>query len=470
MKWEMVVGLETHIELSTKSKIFCSCSTQFGGEPNTHCCPVCTGQPGVLPWLNRQVVEYAVKAGLALNCSISRISKMDRKHYVYPDMTKAFQTSQYDVPLCVGGYVDLSNGRRINLTRIHIEEDAGKLIHEGGSVYIDYNRAGVPLIEIVTEPDFRSAEEAVEYLEKLQGIARTIGVSDCRMQEGSLRCDVNISVREAGSDSFGIRTEVKNLNSFSSVLTAIKYEFERQTDILESGGQVVQETLHFNPNSGETVNMRGKENADDYRYFREPDITTIVMTDEEIERIRSEIPELPDAKCARYVEQFGLTEADARLLSKYRRVSEFFEEAVEGLQNPKTAANMILTQMFSIVSTEVEREEWKVSITGRQLNELLTLMEKGKINRNIVKKVFPIMLESGRSAEEIIEQQGLGGGADIDLEALCRKIVDANPAAVADIKAGKSKALQSLVGAVMRETRGQADAKAAMDMFVKIIG
>ena len=278
MKYEMVAGFETHVELSTKTKIFCGCTTQFGGDPNTHCCPICIGLPGTLPKLNRQVVRYAVMAGLATNCTIPEIAKMDRKNYCYPDLPKAYQISQFDMPLCVGGYIPLSNGRKIRLTRIHIEEDAGKLIHRHGDTLVDYNRGGVPLIEIVSEPDIRSIEEAREYVEKLQLIMRYIGVSDCKMQEGSMRCDVNISVREVGSDKLGTRTEIKNMNSINFIAKAMEYEFERQVDILENGGKVIQETLRYDDVTNTTSSMRGKEDANDYRYFRDPDLVTISVS------------------------------------------------------------------------------------------------------------------------------------------------------------------------------------------------
>ncbi len=457
MKWETVIGLETHVELSTKSKIFCGCTTAFGGEPNTHCCPVCTGQPGSLPVLNRQAVEYAVKAGLVLNCRINKYSRMDRKHYVYPDLPKAYQISQYDRPLCTGGYVELKNGRRINITRIHIEEDAGKLIHAGGKVLVDYNRGGVPLIEIVSEPDIRSAEEAVEYLEKLQLTLRAAGVSDCRMQEGSLRCDVNISLRAPGASSYGTRCEIKNLNSFVSVASAIEHEYERQRDILESGGVVEQETRRYDAYSGETSAMRGKENADDYRYFREPDIISIVLTDEEIEALRASLPELPDARKRRYVDVLGIPEADAAMIAKYRRVSDYFEAASYQTASPRIAATFIVTSMFSFISTEAAREEWLPPVSAEQLRELILLMEAGKINRNVAKQTLSRMLETGKSAAELLSPEELEP-AGVDVDALCRKAIAENAAAASDYRGGKEKALKALIGAVMKESRGRAPA------------
>ncbi len=465
----MVIGLETHVELSTKTKIFCTCTTQFGGEPNTHCCPVCTGQPGSLPVLNESVLEYAVTAGLALNCRINPRSVMARKHYVYPDLPKAYQISQYEKPLCEGGWVELDGGKKINLTRIHIEEDAGKLVHRGGRFFIDYNRGGVPLIEIVSEPDFRSAEEATEYLEKLQTILRAVGVSDCRMQEGSMRCDVNISLRPKGQEQFGVRSEIKNLNSFNSVTAAIAHEYDRQAEILAAGGVVEQETRHFDADSGETTTLRGKENADDYRYFPEPDIIPVVIPGEVLSRLRDGLPELPDKTLRRYVGELGVPEADARMLTKYRRVSEYFEEAAAGLQNPKTAATFMVTQMFGLIPTEAEREHWSPKVTAAQLSELLKLLESDKLSRNLAKRVFSQMLESGRPATDFITEQDLAGFDPAQLSELCRAAVAETPKAGADYRAGRETAIKARAGAVMRASKGRADALAAEAMLKKMI-
>lgn len=467
--YEMVIGLETHVELSTKSKIFCSCTTAFGGAPNTHVCPVCTGQPGSLPVLNKSVIEYAVTAGLALNCEINSHSIMARKHYVYPDLPKAYQISQFEEPLCEGGWVDLSSDTRINLTRIHIEEDAGKLVHQGSAAFIDYNRGGVPLIEIVSEPDFRSAEECTEYLEKLQSILRAVGVSDCRMQEGSMRCDVNISLRLKGETAFGVRAEIKNLNSFTSVTAAIEHEFERQEEILSQGGTVVQETRHFDADTGETSTLRSKENADDYRYFPEPDILPVTIPADVLVRLRECLPELPDAKFKRYVAELGIPEADARHLTKYRKVSEYFEEAAQGCTSPKTVATFMITQMFSLIPTEAEREHWSPSVSAAQLNELVKLLESNKLNRNIAKRVFSQMLETGKSAGAFITEEDTAGfGADA-LEELCKKAVAENEKSAEDYRAGKEKAIKALVGAVMRESKGRANAIEAEELLKKLI-
>lgn len=467
--FEMVIGLETHVELSTKTKIFCSCTTQFGGAPNTHCCPVCTGQPGSLPALNKSVIEYAATAGLALNCRINARSLMARKHYVYPDMPKAYQISQYEEPLCEGGWVELSGGKRINLTRIHIEEDAGKLVHQEDAVLIDYNRCGVPLIEIVSEPDFRSADEAIEYLEKLQTILRAVGVSDCRMQEGSMRCDVNISLRPKGQEEFGVRAEVKNRNSFTSVCEAIAFEYERQAEILSSGGSVAQETRHFDAETGGTSALRSKENADDYRYFPEPDIIPVVIPDDVLKRLRDSLPELPDNKLVRYVSELGVPEADARLLTKYRKISEYFEEAAEGIESPKTVAAFMVTQMFGLIPTEAEREHWSPVVTAGQLNELVKLLESSKINRNLAKRVFSQMLESGKPATEFISEEDIAGFDASALTTLCMQAIAENSKSVDDYKAGKEKAIKALVGAVMRASQGRADAIEAEEELKKLI-
>lgn len=470
MKYEMVAGLETHIELSTNTKIFCGCTTQFGGEPNTHCCPVCIGLPGTLPKLNRQVVNYAIMAGLATNCEIARISKMDRKNYCYPDLPKAYQISQYDMPLCLNGYVELSNGRKIRLTRIHIEEDAGKLIHSHGDTYVDYNRGGVPLIEIVSEPDIRSIDEAREYVEKLQLIMKYIGISDCKMQEGSMRCDVNISVRPEGSDKFGTRTEIKNMNSITYMAKAMEYEFSRQVDLIESGGQVVQETLRYDEATDTTSSMRGKEDAHDYRYFREPDLVTIHVTDEEVEALKRELPELPGAKLTRYVEELEIPQADAQLLTKYRNVAEYFEQASEGTKNPRTAANFIIGQIFRRMENDSAKEKFDVSVSAENLNELIRMLDNGKIKMNLAKTTLEKMLDTGKKATELISESDMGGLDDEALTELCRQAIEQNPHAVNDIKNGKQKAMGALLGFIMKQSRGKADAAAAQSKLKEMIG
>lgn len=469
MKYELVAGFETHVELSTKTKIFCGCTTQFGGEPNTHCCPICIGLPGTLPKLNRQVVKYAIMAGLATNCKIATVAKMDRKNYTYPDLSKAYQISQYDKPLCENGYIQLSNGRKIRILRIHIEEDAGKLIHERGNTYVDYNRGGVPLIEIVTEPDFRSVDEAKEYVEKLQQIMRYIGVSDCRMQEGSMRCDVNISVREEGSKRLGTRTEIKNMNSINNIAKAMEYEFYRQVDLIERGDKVIQETLRFHDTTGTTSPMRGKEDANDYRYFRDPDLVTIITNDEEVEEIRQMLPELPEAKLVRYVEEYNIPEKDAQLLTKYRRVSEYFDKAIEGLKVPKTVSNFIIGSMFRRIETEAEKENFAVATTPHQLNQLVKMIEDKKIQNNLAKQTLEKMLDTGKPCTDFIDENDLGGIDEIALAKMCQNAINNNPNAVIDYKNGKEKALMALLGNVMKQSRGKADAQSVKAKLKELI-
>ena len=469
MKYELVAGFETHVELSTKTKIFCGCTTQFGGEPNTHCCPICIGLPGTLPKLNRQVVKYAIMAGLATNCKIATVAKMDRKNYTYPDLSKAYQISQYDKPLCENGYIQLSNGRKIRILRIHIEEDAGKLIHERGNTYVDYNRGGVPLIEIVTEPDFRSVDEAKEYVEKLQQIMRYIGVSDCRMQEGSMRCDVNISVREEGSKRLGTRTEIKNMNSINNITKAMEYEFYRQVDLIERGDKVIQETLRFDDTTGTTSPMRGKEDANDYRYFRDPDLVTIITNDEEVEEIRQMLPELPEAKLVRYVEEYNIPEKDAQLLTKYRRVSEYFDKAIEGLKVPKTVSNFIIGSMFRRIETEAEKENFAVATTPQQLNQLVKMIEDKKIQNNLAKQTLEKMLDTGKPCTDFIDENDLGGIDEIALAEMCQNAINNNPNAVIDYKNGKEKALMALLGNVMKQSRGKADAQSVKAKLKELI-
>ncbi len=469
INYELVSGLETHIELSTKTKIFCSCSTEFGGEPNTHCCPVCIGLPGTLPKLNEKVVEYAIMAGLATNCEISPISKMDRKNYVYPDLPKAYQISQYDMPLCKNGYIELSNGRKIRILRIHIEEDAGKLIHQRGNTYVDYNRGGVPLIEIVSEPDIRSIEEAKEYLEKLQLIMRYIGISDVKMQEGSLRCDVNISVRPEGTETLGTRTEIKNMNSFTHMAKAMDYEVSRQIDLLQSGETVVQETRRYNEADGCTESMRGKEDAHDYRYFREPDLVTIHVSDEQIERLRKKLPEPPSVKLNRYMNEFGLPETDAQLLIKYRNIADYFEAAINDINTPKTVANCMIGQIFSRLDGDGAKENFQVKVTPENLNALVKLLESGKIKMNLLKATLEKMLDTGKAASELISESDMGGIDEDTLRNLCAKAIADNQSAVADYLSGKEKALKAILGAVMKATRGRADAVEAEKLLIELI-
>ncbi|MCX7923804.1 MAG: Asp-tRNA(Asn)/Glu-tRNA(Gln) amidotransferase subunit GatB [Clostridia bacterium] len=461
MEYEIVIGLEVHSELSTKSKIYCTCTTEFGGEVNTHCCPICTGMPGVLPVLNEKVVEYAVKAGLATNCTIAEYSKQDRKNYFYPDLPKAYQTSQYDLPICKNGYIDIEvNGetKRIGLTRIHIEEDAGKLMHDEwdtGSL-VDYNRCGVPLIEIVSEPDIRSAEEAKVFLENLKAILQYIDVSDCKMQEGSLRADVNLSVRPKGQKEFGTRTEMKNLNSFRGIIRAIEAETKRQIDEIESGGVIVQETRRWDDNKGISYAMRSKEEAHDYRYFPEPDLVPIVLDKEWIEKIRESLPELPEARKKRYVSEYGLPEYDAGILTSSKALSDFFEDAVSKSSNAKAVSNWIMGDLMRLLK-EKNMEAEEIPFSGEYLAKMVALIDKGTISGAIAKKVFDKMFNTGKDPEVIVKEEGLEVVSDEGaLVAVVTKILENNPQSVADYKSGKEKAFGFLVGQAMKETKGKA--------------
>ncbi len=470
--YEVVMGLEVHAELSTKTKIFCSCPTKFGAAPNTQTCPICMGMPGTLPVLNEKVVEYAVKAGLATNCEISRNSKNDRKNYFYPDLPKAYQISQFDKPLCEHGYVEIDTKdgkKKIRLTRIHIEEDAGKLNHDefaGGSL-VDLNRAGVPLIEIVSEPDLRSSEEVEEYLRKLKSILEYIEVSDCKMQEGSFRADVNVSVRKKGDAKLGTRTEMKNMNSFRSITRAIEYEVDRQIDVIEEGGEVEQETLRWDDVSGKTFPMRDKEDAQDYRYFPDPDLVAIKLSEEYIENIRKELPELPESRKERYLKEYGLSEKDAKIITASKYLSDLFEGAIKVCNNPKAVNNWIISDISRILN-ETEMEPIEIPFDSKQLGKLIILIDKGTISSSIAKKVLVEMFEHPREPEDIIDEKGWVQISDEGaIKEVVLKVLEANPKSVADYKGGKEKALGFLVGQAMKETRGKANPQMLNQMFLE---
>lgn len=469
MKWELVAGLETHIELSTKTKIFCGCTTKFGGDPNTHCCPVCLGLPGTLPVLNKKVVEYGVKAGLATNCSISKVSKMDRKNYCYPDLPNAYQTTQYFKPICEKGYLELQSGKRINIHHIHIEEDAGKLVHKRGDILVDYNRGSVPLIEVVTEPDFRSVDEVIEYLEKLRLTMKYIGVSDVKMQEGSLRCDVNISLRKQGEEKFGTRVEIKNMNSLNFIAKAMEYEVNRQIDILENGGSIEQETRRYDSDLNITESMRNKEDAHDYRYFRSPDLVAIRISDSEIDEYRKSLPELPGEKRKRFIDEFSLSPQDADLLIKYKKIAEYFEKASENIENKKTVANFILGNVFKKLPTEQEKEECNVKIPPEYISDLVILLEKKKINQNIARNTLEQMLDTGKPHSDFLSEDDMQSMDDDYLKKLCEKAVLNNEKAVNEYKNGKEKAIASIIGFIMKESKGKADASLATEIVKSII-
>ncbi|MCM1438183.1 MAG: Asp-tRNA(Asn)/Glu-tRNA(Gln) amidotransferase subunit GatB [Roseburia sp.] len=469
MKYRLVSGLETHVELATATKIFCGCTTAFGGSPNTHCCPVCTGQPGTLPVLNKKVVEYAIRAGLATHCTINTTTHLDRKNYCYPDLPKAYQISQFDKPLCEHGYVELESGKRIGITRIHIEEDAGKLVHESGYTYIDYNRGGVPLIEIVSEPDISSPEEAKEYVEKLQLIMRYIGVSDCKMQEGSMRCDVNISVMEEGATEFGTRTEIKNMNSISYIEKAMAYEYQRQIEVIEGGGKIVQATLRYDEHTGETSVMRTKEDAQDYRYFPEPDILTVVIPESKVEEIRASLPELPTDKLHRYINELKINPATAKLLYKYKRVCDFAERAFSLGAGVKNTVNLIVGTLYSKLETEEDKEKFALPVSAEQFAELVKLVDGGKVNITLAQKTLAKMAEEGKPLSEYIKPEDAAGVDEGELIKICKQAIEANPNAVADFKGGKEKAIFALYGFVKRATQGKADISKADKIIKELI-
>jgi len=461
-KYETVVGLEVHVELHTNSKIFCGCSTSFGAPPNTHTCPVCLGHPGVLPVLNRQAVEYAMKAAMAINCEIAEWCKFDRKNYFYPDSPKAYQISQFDQPIGENGWIDIEvNGKtkRIGITRLHLEEDAGKLTHIDGGFgsLVDLNRVGTPLVEIVSEPDISSPEEAKAYLEKLRAIMQYCDVSDVKMEEGSLRCDANISIRPYGQEKLGTRTELKNMNSFRGVQRGLEYEELRQADVLDSGGTVVQETRRWDEGQGKTISMRSKEEAHDYRYFPDPDLVRLHIDAEWKARVKASIPELPDARQARYMEQYSLSSYDAGVLTASMKLSDFFEESLKHTSDAKASANWIMGDLLGYLNAN-SLELGDVKITGQGLGEMIQLIEKGTISTKIAKTVFKGLVETGKSPQQIVEEQGL---VQISDEGAILTIVDAiiaaNPQSVEDFRNGKEKAIGFLVGQIMKETKGKAN-------------
>ena len=469
--FEVIIGLEVHAELSTKTKIFCSCPTSFGAQPNTQTCPICMAMPGTLPVLNEKVVEYAVKAGLATNCEIARNSKNDRKNYFYPDLPKAYQISQYDKPLCEHGYIEIDdkdgNKKKIRLTRIHIEEDAGKLNHDelGGGSLVDLNRAGVPLIEIVSEPDLRNTEEVEKYLRKLKSILEYIEVSDCKMQEGSFRADVNVSVRKKGEDKLGTRTEMKNMNSFRSITRAIEYEVERQIDVIEEGGKVEQESLRWDDVSGKTFSMRDKEDAQDYRYFPDPDLVAIKLSEEYIENIKNTLPELPESRKQRYLTEYHLSEKDANIITSSKYLSDLFEGASKICNNPKAVNNWIISDISRILN-ETEMDPVEIPFDSKQLAKLVQLIDKGTISSSIAKKVLVEMFEHPRDPEDIIDEKGWVQISDEGaIKEVVLKVLENNPKSVEDYKAGKEKALGFLVGQAMKETRGKANPQMLNQMF-----
>ena len=476
MKYEAVIGLEIHSELKTKTKIFCGCATSFGAEQNTHVCPVCLGLPGVLPTVNKRVVEFAIKAGLATNCTINRYSKFDRKNYYYPDLPKNWQTSQYDLPIAEHGWVDIDadGGRkRVRLTRIHMEEDAGKLVHSGTNIKdsatsnVDYNRTGVPLIEIVSEPDMHSAEEARAYMEKIKAILEYIDVSNCRMEEGNLRADINVSLRPEGTTELGTRTEMKNINSFKSLEDAINYEIERQTEVLEDGGHIIQETRTWDPERGITLSMRSKEDAHDYRYMPEPDLPPIVTTEEEIEAYRESLPELPDARRARLEKEYGLSDYDAGIITSSRQMAEYFDAVVATGADAKLAANWMMSDLSKNLNAD-GIDIGASPVEAERLGQMILLIMKNTISGKIAKKVFQEMWTNPDGPEKIVKDKGLVQITDTKaIEGIVEEVIAKNQKAVDDYKGGNKKAIGALVGQVMKASKGKANPQMVNELLAK---
>lgn len=473
--YETVIGLEVHVELATKTKIFCSCSTEFGGAPNTHTCPVCTGMPGSLPVLNKQVVEYAMAVGLATNCTITQNCKFDRKNYFYPDNPQNYQISQLYLPICRNGHVDIEvNGKEkaVRIHEIHMEEDAGKLIHDPVTdcSLVDFNRSGVPLIEIVSEPDMRSADEVIAYLEKLRLIIQYLGASDCKLQEGSMRADVNLSVREYGSKEFGTRTEMKNLNSFKAIARAIEGETERQIDLLEDGKQVIQETRRWDDDEEYSYPMRSKEDAQDYRYFPDPDLVPVIISDEWLNEVRSRQPELRDDKMIRYEEEFGLPEYDIEILTGTKHLADLFEATNEIVGKPKEVSNWLMGETMRLVK-EQDMDIEDISFSPKHLAELIQMIDKGEINRKVGKQVFEEIFKEDIEPAAYVEEHGLKSMNDEGaLRATIEEIVANNPKSVEDYNAGKKKAIGFLVGQTMRATKGKADPGMVNKILKEILG
>lgn len=462
-QYETVIGLEVHVELATKTKIFCSCSTEFGGAPNTHTCPVCTGMPGSLPVLNKQVVEYAMAVGLATNCSTTQNCKFDRKNYFYPDNPQNYQISQLYKPICTNGYVEIKGDdgekKQVRIHEIHMEEDAGKLVHDDWNdcSLVDLNRSGVPLIEIVSEPDMRSSDEVIAYLEKLRLIIQYLGASDCKLNEGSMRADVNLSVREYGAKEFGTRTEMKNLNSFKAIARAIENERERQIDLIEAGEAVIQETRRWDDTKEYSYAMRSKEDAQDYRYFPDPDLVPIIISDEWMAEVKSKEPEFRDEKMARYISEFNLPEYDADIITLYKPLADLFEAAVQKGSAPKEASNWLMGETMRIVKDKgIEPDQ--VKLTGENFAKFLKLIENDVINKTVAKEVFEAIFDGGVNPEAYVEEHGLKMDNDTDgLKKIIEEVVANNPKAVADYQGGNKKAIGALVGQTMKATQGKAN-------------
>jgi aspartyl-tRNA(Asn)/glutamyl-tRNA(Gln) amidotransferase subunit B len=477
-RYEPVIGLEVHVQLATATKIFCGCPTGFGAPPNTNVCPVCLGLPGALPVLSREAVELAIKAGLALNCRIRSQSRFARKNYFYPDLPKGYQISQYDEPLAEAGYVDIildDEAKRIGITRVHMEDDAGKSIHEGYKdssrySYVDLNRSGTPLIEIVSEPDMRGSSEAYAFLTEVKQVLQFIGVSTCDMEKGHLRCDANVSVRLRGAAAFGVKAEVKNLNSFRFLKQALDYEIARQIALIESGGRVLQETRLYDPDTGETAGMRSKEHAHDYRYFPEPDLVPLRISERWLAEVRSSMPELPSRKRARFIADYGLRPYDAAVLTQSRALSEYFETAAQVSSDPKTAANWVMGDLMGNLNT-AGKEIAESPVSAANLGELIKLMAAGALSGKLAKEVFQKMFSTGESAAAIVEREGLKQISDTGaLEQVIDSVIAANPKQVEQYKSGKTTVLNFLVGQAMKATRGQANVSVVTGLLKQKLG
>lgn len=476
MEWEIVMGLEVHTELATKTKIFCGCSTEFGGKPNTHVCEICSGMPGTLPLLNRRVVEFAIRTGVATNCTITQNNKFDRKNYFYPDLPKAYQISQLYLPICRNGYIEVNTKdgekKKIGIHEIHMEEDAGKLIHDEfeDCTLVDYNRCGVPLLEIVSEPDFRSAEEVIDYLSKLRAILQYTGVSDCKMQEGSLRADVNLSVRPKGQAEFGTRTEMKNLNSFHAIERAIAYEAQRQIELIEDGEKVVQETRRWDDNKGYSYAMRSKEDAQDYKYFPEPDLPPIEISDEQIEEIKSTMPELPEEKRERYLNELGLPEYDTGIITGDIALVKFFESTLEKCDSPKDVANWIMGEVMKLLNDSATLTE-NNPLKPEALAAVINMVKSNKINRGTGKKVLEKVFTDGVDPEKYVEENNLAQVTDLSaLRPIIEQVIAENEKSVSEYKAGKTQAMGYIMGQAMRALKGKAPAQEVQKILKEILG
>ena len=473
-QYETVIGLEVHVELATKTKIFCSCSTEFGGAPNTHTCPVCTGMPGSLPVLNKQVVEYATAIGLATNCEITKVCKFDRKNYFYPDNPQNYQISQLYLPIARNGYVEIEAGntkKKVRIHEMHMEEDAGKLIHDewDDTSLVDYNRSGVPLVEIVSEPDMRSADEVIAYLEKLRMIIQYLGASDCKLQEGSMRADVNLSVREMGSGKFGTRTEMKNLNSFKAIARAIDGERQRQIDLLEAGREVIQETRRWDDNKESSHAMRSKEDAQDYRYFPEPDLVPIVISDEWIAEIKARQPELRTEKLERYKKEFDIPQYDAEIITGSKKLADIFEATTAICKKPKKVSNWLMVETLRLLK-ENDMEPEDIRFSPENLAKLIELTDAGTINSSVAKEVFEKIFTEDVDPDKYVEEKGLKTVNDTGaLQAVVEKVIADNPQAVADYKGGKEKALGALVGQTMKAMKGKANPGMVNQMLKELL-